>query len=175
MLVITNQETNRRHLLPDPWPSSYDKWAPHPSSPPEGQWCWPGWFQSPQSPPSATETSPRSRPGELLTPPGSWGMLSDTAKSKTAAQWGGDGGGSGWESKRCVYNSIRSVIPNRTNTSYYAEYFPWRRNISLSLCINFIYRNLQSAFSYFLCWISWSCLFSLQKMPEIDWVTWLAL
>lgn len=72
----------RKHLLSDPWPSSYGRWAPHLSSPPGGWWCWPGWFQSPRSPSSASETSPRSRPGEPPTPPGSWGMPSNTAKSK---------------------------------------------------------------------------------------------
>ncbi len=82
ILLFYLPDQTRRHLLSDPWPPSYGRWAPRLSSPPEGLWCWPGWFQSPRSPPSAPETSPWSRQGKPPTPSGSWGMPSDTAKPR---------------------------------------------------------------------------------------------
>lgn len=77
-----------RHSLSGPLPPSYCKWAPHLFSPPEGLWCWPGWFQNLKLPPSWPENFPLCHPEELPTPLESWGMLSDTIKKDSTLRQG---------------------------------------------------------------------------------------
>lgn len=150
-------DLNQSLLLSDPWPSSCGRWAPHLSSLPAGQWCWPVWFQSQQSPPSAAETSPLNHPGEHPTPSGSLGMLSGTAQSKQRAQR--------WCVRWWLYGkkSIRQVNLKYLNTSYYVASISWSWNMSLLIFPNIICNE-----PWFLNWIP-SILFFLRKSQNLIW------